>query len=131
MRRLILIALLAPVLAFGQARPEFEVASIKPATEQVQQVGVGLHIDGAQVSLVGVSIKDIMSLAYRVRVDQISGPDWIGSQRYNIAAKVPDGSSQDQVPAMLQTLLADRFQMKMHRDMKEFPFMPWESPKAV
>lgn len=121
MHRFILLSFLVSAVAFGQARPEFEVASIKPASQQVDQAGVGLHIDGAQVSLIDVSIRDIVFLAYRIRPNQQSGPDWIVSQRYNIAAKVPDGVSQDQVPAMLQALLADRFQMKMHREMKEFP----------
>jgi uncharacterized protein (TIGR03435 family) len=118
----LLVSLVATsLLVFGQARPEFEVASIKPAGDQIQQVGAGLHIDGAQVALTDLSIKDIVGMAYRLRPNQIFGPDWIASQRYNIAAKLPDGGSQDQVPQMIQTLLADRFQMKMHRETREFP----------
>jgi uncharacterized protein (TIGR03435 family) len=121
MRRLFLISILVPTFAFAQSRKEFEVASVKVATEQIQQVGAGLHIDGSQVSLVSLSIRDLVGMAYRVRPNQISGPDWIGSQRYNIAGKLPDGAPQDQVPEMIQSLLADRFQMKTHRETKDLP----------
>lgn len=121
MFRLFLAIISASVLALGQARPEFEVASIRMATDQIERVGAGLHIDGAQVALTDLSIKDIVGMAYKVKPNQIAGPDWIGSQRYNIAAKLPDGASQDQVPQMIQSLLADRFQMKMHRESKDLP----------
>ena len=120
MRPLILLSLFASALAFGQTRPEFEVASIKPADKQIEQVGAGLHIDGAQVGLTDLSIKDIVGMAYQVKPTQISGPDWISSQRYNIAAKIPDGGTQNQVREMIQSLLADRFQMKMHREKRDF-----------
>src|SRR5215813_690699 len=97
----------------AQTRLEFEVASIKPASDQVQQVAAGLHIDGAQVALNYFSIKDIVGIAYRVKPNQIIGPDWLTGQRFTIAAKLPDGASQDQVPQMLQSLVTERFQMKM------------------
>src|SRR5215470_8385746 len=107
--------------AFAQKHLEFEVASIRAASEQVQQVAAGLHIDGAQVALNYFSIKDIVGIAYRVKPNQIVGPDWLTGQRFTIAAKLPDGASQDQVPQMLQSLLTDRFQMKMHRETRDFP----------
>ena len=120
MRRFILVLMAASTFAFGQTRPEFEVVSIKPAGDQIQQVGVGLHIDGSQVGLTSLSVKDVVSMAYQVKPNQIFGPDWISSQRYNIAAKIPDGGSQNQVREMIQSLLGDRFQMKMHREKRDF-----------
>jgi uncharacterized protein (TIGR03435 family) len=51
----------------------------------------------------------------------VSGPDWIGTDRFNISAKLPEGAKTDQIPEMLQALLADRFQLKFHRDKKELP----------
>ncbi len=60
-------------------------------------------------------------MAYRVKDYQILAPDWLASEKFDIAAKLPEGGSRDQVPAMLQALLADRFQMKLHHDSKEFP----------
>src|SRR5205823_1483806 len=43
------------------------------------------------------SIRDIVGMAYRMKPNQIVGPDWIGRQRYKIAANLPDGASQGQV----------------------------------
>ena len=48
------------------------------------------------------------------------GPDWMPSERFDIHAKLPTGG-RDQLREMLQTLLEQRFQMKMHRTTKEFP----------
>lgn len=121
MRRFTVLLIATCVFAFGQARPEFEVASIKPASGGIDQVAVGVHIDGAQVSMTTMSIKDLVAMSYRVRTNQITGPDWTGSQRYNISAKLSDGAAQAQVPQMLQSLLADRFQLKLHRETRELP----------
>ena len=114
-----LVLMASSTLALGQTRPEFEVVSIKPAGDQIQQVGVGLHIDGSQVGLSDLSIKDIAGIAYQVKPNQVFGPDWISNQRYNIAAKIPDGGSQNQVREMIQSLLADRFQLVMRLESKE------------
>jgi len=104
-------------------RPEFEVASIKPATVAPTgaQVHVGVQIDGAQVHCSYLSVRDYIRIAYRVKEHQVIGPDWLASERFDIHAKLPAGATRDQVPEMLQTLLEERFQIKMHRDSKEFP----------
>src|SRR5215813_5930907 len=117
-----IICILAAALAFPQARREFEVASIRPVGDvPPAQINVGLHIDGAQVRITYLSLKDYIGMAYRLRINQVVGPDWLASQRFDIAAKLPDDAVRADVPEMLQALLADRFQMKAHRDMKEFP----------
>ena len=46
----------------------------------------------------------------RLRPQQIEGPDWIGQPRFDVSATIPDGVPASQVPEMLQTLLAERFQ---------------------
>lgn len=113
------------------ARPEFEVVSVKPATPIVAgattEVNIGLHIDGAQVHLIYLSLKDYIRMAYKLKPYQVLGPDWMESQRFDIDAKLPAGSTRDQVPEMLQSLLAERFQMKSHNDSKEFPVYALET----
>lgn len=120
-----LLGVLAAVALFGQAqpaRPEFEVASIKPsASAGINRVRVGLHIDGSQVSAASLSLDNLIGIAYRVKRYQISGPDWMASERFDIAAKLPTGAAEKEIPEMLQTLLEQRFQMKMHRESKELP----------
>src|SRR5262245_26767273 len=131
MIRSIILCLLTAAVAFGQTRKEFEVSSIRPVAEQPpNQVAVGLHIDGSQVRITYLALKDYIAMAYRTRLNQVSGPDWLATQRFDIAAKLPDGASQADVLQMLQSLLADRFQMKMHREMKEFPVYALEVAKT-
>jgi uncharacterized protein (TIGR03435 family) len=107
--------------AFGQATPAFEVASIRPSADQVAGVRVGFQATGSQVRVTAMSIKDYVGIAYGVRPQQIEGPDWIGSARFDVVATIPEGVPGSQVPAMLRTLLEDRFQMKVHRETKDLP----------
>jgi uncharacterized protein (TIGR03435 family) len=101
--------------------PEFEVATIRPSAEGPQnQVNVGLHIDGAQVRIAYFTLKDYIGMAYRVRVSQVFGPDWISSDRFDIAATIPEGHKPAEFREMLQTLLAERFQLKFHKEQREF-----------
>jgi uncharacterized protein (TIGR03435 family) len=108
------------IAAFGQ---EFEVASIRPSGPLVpgSDVKLGVHIDGAQVRCNQMSLSDLIGMAYKVKHYQINGPDWIAGERFNVSAKLPDGASRDQVPEMMKTLLASRFQMKLHHDSKPYP----------
>jgi uncharacterized protein (TIGR03435 family) len=58
--------------------------------------------------------------AYDVKGYQISGPAWLASERYDIAAKVPAGATQEQVDVMWQNLLLERFGLRLHHESKEF-----------
>jgi len=68
-----------------------------------------------------VSLKLLLTAAYGVRPDQISGPVWLDSERYDVLAKPPAGATKDQVPAMLQNLLADRFRLTVRVEMRDRP----------
>jgi len=78
-----------------------------------------MNADGGMLRYSNVSLKDCIRNAYRVKDFQVQGPDWLDSTRFDIVAKLPDGSSQDQIPEMLQALLAERFKLTLHRDTKE------------
>lgn len=111
----------AAVLAQKAPAPvEFEVASVKAAAPLVDRVAIGVHIDGAQVHITDYSLADFIRIAYRVKNYQVTGPDSL-SDRFDIHAKLPDGATREQVPEMLQALLASRFELKLHHDTKEFP----------
>jgi uncharacterized protein (TIGR03435 family) len=123
-----LILTLSAATAFGQApaaRPEFEVASIRPSARASEggSVQVGLHIDGAMIRINYLNLKDYIAMAYNLKLYQVTAPDWVGSdaERFDISAKLPEGSKRDDVGKMLQNLLEDRFQLKVHLDTKEFP----------
>jgi len=118
---------LVTALAVAQtpAAPSFEVASVKSAGPIVPRdiasghVNLGMSIDGSRVSFSGLPLATLMIQAFAVKPYQISGPDWMATERFDIVAKLPDGATQAQVPAMLQALLADRFKMTFHRESRE------------
>jgi uncharacterized protein (TIGR03435 family) len=106
--------------------PRFEVASIKPAPALIpgmrsSGMALGVRLDKAQASFGGMSLSALISYAYGVKLAQISGPDWLATQRFDIVAKLPEGGFPQQVPEMMRTLLAERFDLKLQRESKQFP----------
>jgi uncharacterized protein (TIGR03435 family) len=103
-------------------RVAFEVASIRPSVDAPRQaVAAAGRTDGAQFRIAGLTIRDYISLAYAVKLNQISGPEWITTDRFDIAATLPEGRRPDQVPLMMQSLLEERFELKTHLEKKDFP----------
>jgi uncharacterized protein (TIGR03435 family) len=133
MNRTIAAALLAcsSAVCFGQTgnlSPSFEVASIKPAAppSDPHRMMVGMRggpgtPDPGQITFSNVSLRNVLMQAYDVKDFQISGPSWLGSERYDITAKVPPGTTKEQFRLMLQNLLAERFQVSLHHETKELP----------
>src|SRR5688500_14292808 len=121
MSRAFVCVLLLSAVVSGQGSPTFEVASIRPASEQTNAVRAVSRIAVDQVRFVSMSIKDYIGIAFGAKPQQIIGPDWLGQERFDLAATIPDGGSPAQIPLMMQSLLADRFGMRMHRETREFP----------
>jgi uncharacterized protein (TIGR03435 family) len=63
----------------------------------------------------------MIATAYRVRYEEISGaPGWASSEHYDLEAKAGgEAISNEQMRTMLQVLLADRFQLRIHRETRE------------
>jgi uncharacterized protein (TIGR03435 family) len=57
--------------------------------------------------------------AYDLPEFQVSGPEWISREKYDLSAKLPQGSTKRDAPAMLQALLAERFGLRIHREARE------------
>jgi uncharacterized protein (TIGR03435 family) len=118
------IAQIAIQIAFAQApaaAPAFEVATIKqapaldPSKIATGQLHLGMNNDAGHVDIGFFSLSDLIRTAYRIKPYQLSGPGWMSDQRWDIQAKIPEGASADQVPEMLQALLAERFKLSIHR----------------
>ncbi len=108
-----------PAAAPGASKLEFEVASIKPAAPMTGGfMRMGMNVDAGRMSYENVTLRDCIRTAYRLKDFQISGPDWMTTARFDIVAKLPEGATKDQVPEMLQALLADRFKLAVHHDSK-------------
>ena len=81
---------------------------------------IGMSVDGSRVDIRFFSLADIVRSAYKIKPHQLVGlENTMTSDRFDIQAKLPEGVTQDQVPEMLQGLLADRFKLRVHRDSKE------------
>lgn len=123
--------------AAANARPEFEVASVKPSQPdsgpiKVDPGGPGTG-DSSRVTYSFATIRDLMVDAYDVKRYQITGgPGWLDSERFDVVAKVPAGSTKEQAKEMLQNLLAERFKLTLHRETKELPMYALVAgPKGV
>jgi uncharacterized protein (TIGR03435 family) len=111
------------------AAPSFEVASIKPVEMPTQaqiasgKIHAGMKIDAARVDIGLASLMDLICKAYDVKSFQVQGPSWLnnqmGTQRFDVIAKMPEGATKEQVPQMLQALLAERFKLVIHKEKKE------------
>jgi uncharacterized protein (TIGR03435 family) len=110
--------------ALGQTKLEFEVATVKPAAPSPTMIGIqggpGSR-DPGRVNYTAMRLADLLGFAYRVKTFQISGPSWLASERYDITATIPEGTTKEQFAVMLQNLLLDRFKIKLHHETKEFP----------
>jgi uncharacterized protein (TIGR03435 family) len=121
------LALAAGSLVAQTAAPPltFDVASIKPSAPVTPAMvaggtlHAGMKIDAARVDIGMFSLQQLISKAYDVKPYQITGPPWLNVQRFDIVAKMPPGSTKEQVPQMLQALLAERFKLVLHRETKE------------
>ena len=137
---LALIAALAPFLAFAQTPPAaFEAASVKPADPKSEPVNAASEAratlrggpgtaDPGRISYANVTLQSLLITAYSAdckvqaeECDQIAGPSWLRSSRYDIDAKIPAGATADQFRIMLQNLLAERFHVTLHHEMRDLP----------
>ena len=109
---------------FALAQPAFDVASVKKATipagaPEHYQYHMTLTIDGFRAEFANASLIDLLRTAFRVDTFQISGPDWMTVERFDVVARIPAGASKDRVPEMLQQLLATRFALAVHHEQRD------------
>jgi uncharacterized protein (TIGR03435 family) len=112
------------VAAFGQPPTRalrFEVASVKPALSPVELMARGQRppkevSDRAQFQTYN-TLSGLIRKAYRLETDQkLVGPDWMDTTHFEVTAKLPEGTSKEQIPEMLQDLLAQRFKLVVRRE---------------
>lgn len=116
---LILLAIGAcAVFAQSNVRPQFEVASVKPSfTRSVANVR---PLPGRLTA--DASLQILIQYAYGVQPFQVvDSARWLQSGRYEIDAKADGNTSRNQMFLMLQALLEDRFQLKIHRETRDMP----------
>jgi uncharacterized protein (TIGR03435 family) len=128
------LVLFAAALVYGQTADKaltFDAASIKPASLPAPdgrgRVMVGGPTGGpgtgdpGRVRYPFISLKNLLMNAYDVKSFQIQGPSWLDSERFDLNATMPPETTREQFRAMLQNLLAERFQLTLHRESRELP----------
>jgi uncharacterized protein (TIGR03435 family) len=129
------VAVVAPLLAqsvsISPDTVRFDVASIKPATDASGKVRVGDQIwtsagasfrPGGAFEAVNATLGSIIRLAYGLREFQTVGaPVWVDTDRFDIQARGPQGAAESEGPRRLQSLLAARFALKVHRETRDRP----------
>jgi uncharacterized protein (TIGR03435 family) len=108
--------------------PAFEVASItpcKPGTPEPPGEHAGMvqfTYPGGRFTAQATTVKFLLEWAYGILPAQHSGgPAWMGSDRFDIVAKAPGNATDREMKVMAQTLLAERFKLKFHRETNEMP----------
>jgi uncharacterized protein (TIGR03435 family) len=123
-------AILTILVSAAAAQPDpgrraFEVASIRPSAprggriEGMHGFGANIQVGPGSVTMRAVSLRTCIRWAWHVLEPQVTGPEWIGEDRYDVAAKAPGTATEDDLRQMMQALLAERFKLAVHRQSKE------------
>ena len=112
-------------------KPSFEVASLKRNADKLLTMSGLMPSPGGRVSVKASTLKGMLQSAYRVKGREIvGGPDWIDTERYDIEAKAAeDVPWEPQLRLMFQSLLAERFQLKLHQETRQMPIYELSTAK--
>lgn len=109
-----------PVLLSQDAKPTFEVASIKPNNSG--DPGQYFKMGGVSPSVTNMTLRFMIRWAYDMHDFQlVGGPGWMDTEHYDMQARTSAGASNAQIRLMMQRLLEDRFKLVWHRETKEMP----------
>jgi uncharacterized protein (TIGR03435 family) len=112
-------------LAFAQTAdkpPAFDLADVHPSAHVMNPYMRGGVLRGGRYNIRTANMVDLVSSAYGVERDKVlGGPSWLETDTFDINAKAPANTPPETVKLMLQGLLTERFQLKVHNDSKSLP----------
>ena len=118
-----ILAIIFAIAANAQTPPAFEAASIHQSSADASRTRLALS--GGRLSAENCTLSYIIQQSYGLRDFQLAGgPQWMldgNGSRFDIQAKAAATTSDAQLKLMAQSLLADRFQLKVHREMRPMP----------
>lgn len=119
--RLVLLVALSLAPSFAQAAPPaFDVASVKLSAGGGKMRG-SIHTSPGTVTVLNAPLREIVRWAYGVQAYQVEMPRGPEGPLYDIVAKAGSPAKDLELEAMMQTLLADRFKLVLHRETKPLP----------
>ncbi len=99
--------------------PAFEVASVK--ANKSGDTRDWSDVKGTQLTAINAPLMSLLAHAYDVPFDRIEGPGWLTTERYDIVAKLPSGTTRATLNLMMQGLLIERFKLRIHHDQTPAP----------
>lgn len=121
------LALLGPLAAgviYAQAKPaRFAIASIRlgERVNSFRPIQFGFQTDPTRLTAENVSLKELITYAYRLRSYQLVAPDWMSDERFTISGTTKAPLPADQMRELLQPFLTKQFAIKSHRETKVEP----------
>jgi len=116
------IVLLLSAGVRGQSQQRFEVAVIRPTVADTS-AGTSFNVfEGGRLRITNEPVKLLIRVAFQIQDAQIAGgPSWLDTDRYDIEAKTgrPEKPTPDQMSPLMQSLLAERFNLKFHPETRE------------
>ena len=120
MRCLLALVLFTTLPLSVQSQARFDVAGVRPATQQVEFERDGrTTITRRELQMHDVSVSTCLAYAYSVSTSQVLGPASLHERRYDITAKADYDANDLEMRQMLQTLLKERFHLTLHHEQKE------------
>jgi uncharacterized protein (TIGR03435 family) len=127
------------LIVSAQTAPQFDVASIKPSQTPpgrgpLAALREDINTTPGNLTMRNVTLATSIRWAYHLNAYQVSGPDSISADRFDIIAKAANPAPESQLRLMLQALLADRFKLTFHRQTKElsgYALVPGKGPNKL
>ncbi len=114
---------LSSTVAVGQpstTAPAFDVASVKPSQRLVgPDYNNQLTYTPTGITARNVTLKRLVAEAYHLQLNQVLGPSWLDKNEYDIDAKTSGAGTREQMALMLRSLVAERFKLTQHSEMRE------------
>lgn len=125
MRRIVVAAIFVQLSAIPLVRaqapgPAFEVASVRPSQHEIgSDYNNQITYSPDRFTGRNVTLKRLIAEAWHVQIRQIVGPPWLERNEYDVEARLPDGTSHEQISLMLRSFLSDRFRLREHSENRQ------------
>jgi uncharacterized protein (TIGR03435 family) len=120
--RSIFICLAFCAAASGQTAPKFEIADVHVSAKTPNRASPVMPVHNGRYEIHNAPMVNLIASAYGFEANQVlGGPNWLEMDRFDVIAKVPDKTSADDLTEMLQSLLAERFKLVVHKDSQPMP----------
>ena len=115
-------ALAAQERPTGNAGLAFDVVSIKSLAGVTRGRMNGARQSDGRFARGSATLQQLIQYAYNLQSFQVTGgPDWISRSRFQVDARTERTTTPSQMRAMVRLMLAERFALRAHTDVRERP----------